>query len=240
MIFNRRLLETEQRAIKAVDDVVSMAEQSFDTGFRMALCSECKPPHETERLSENPLDELVDMLDTYFQKACREAAAHFRAMLYKILYQNWKKTLPDSVEPQNLVDWVEDLPEAVREATRAKVRRIMASLVSIQKVHLYARQEVGPTLQKFRERAHELVERQADYILEPQTNDTEKMDGLERMEMDALAYIHRQLLTQLKADQKEANRRLYQAMTELFKESINLQGYAQSLQKWADNTLMSM
>ena len=253
MIFNRRLLETEQRAIKAVDNVIIKAEQAYDTGFRKVLGSECsnnKPSQETfaaatttnnNNNEKSHLDDLTDLLEAYFETACHDAAAHFRAMLYKILYQNWKDSLPDGNQANSsLVDWVHDLPEAVCEATRAKVKRIMASLVSVQKLQLFARELVYPTLQKFQERAHKLVEQKVDTILEPDTAEADKNNGLERLENDALSFIQQQLLTQLLADQKQANSKLYEFTTDLFKETIQLDGYSQSLQKWADNALMDL
>lgn len=240
MRFNRCLLETEQRAIMIVDEVTATAQVACDTGFRMALSFEANKPLNSSPEEENPHSELTDLLESYFQQACRDAAAHFRAMLYKVLYKNWKESLPQHVEPASLMDWVIDLPIEIRDATRAKVQRIMSSLVSIQRVHKDAHDQVHPTLQKFQALAHAYVERKADHVLEPYLDDAEKMNELKRMEDDARAYITRQLLTHLKADKEGANQRLYQAMADLFRDSIKLDGYAQSLQKWADATVETM
>ena len=91
-------------------------------------------------------------------------------------------------------------------------------------------------LERAEQLSYQYMQRKGDRILIMDGTRQQRAE-LERMESDAVNYVHRQIRTQVIMYQKQANKDLYDTMMDCIYESIENEKYYLSLQHWAESAV---
>ena len=239
-----------QDLIAAEQDVMTMVGYivwSFEDNCTSTIWDEfCQPLHKRKAAllnatnpHENDEEVCIDtneLLKRYYQKTVLQVAEFTETILYSTLFYKWAETQNGtaSTAPSK---WKESLPNDLRQATRSKANRILCSLTKITRLRLDALDHLYNALRRAEQLAYGYIQRKGDNILNPYISEEEQQATLDRLEEDAINYVNRQVLTQLKMHQQHANQELHNTMTDIINASLENADYCQRLHRWAERTV---
>ena len=240
------LVEAEQEAMTMVGHIVWSFEDTCATAMLNQFSQPVVQTKRAPRLNAtNPQDDESDPRETddtnelilkYYQQTMSQVTEFAQTILFSVLFYKWAESRngTTSTSPSK---WKETLPDILRQATRAKANRILYSLLRITRLRLDALDHVYDALHRAEQLTYEYIARKGDNVLSPYIGHTEQRAAFARLEDDAVNFVNRQILTQLKLHQEHANQELYNAMTDIINTSIENTEYCQRLHEWAQSSV---
>jgi hypothetical protein len=237
-----QVIERQQETMEAVSQSLSIVRATCNAGLQEQLVKpqpsinnqeSCSTPASTSTpgtsipygsdeftsasVTEAELNQLVHQ---YFADSCKLSVTFWETVLETVLAEKTEAA-------------THEVTVETHQATAHKAREIFAQLVSQDQLESLAYSAMENAIRKAEHLTETFMDRKRDAITEPSLNAKERSHQLNRLEADALQYLYRQLLSQLRQQKNAANFELRDALAAVFQESLEQPKFTKSVDQWA-------